>query len=93
MDDPRQVKGGRIITMGVDQGQTVSYAIICEWFFTGPVGHDLSNAVIRSGYGKDLDLYGIRDLSKNALHGYFGITDDSTAGQVATLPIVDADRV
>lgn len=46
MDATRPSKGGRLITMGIDQGQTICHAVICEWFFDKRIGHDLSNAAI-----------------------------------------------
>ena len=42
MDDLRPARGGvRLITMGVDQGEQVSYVVVCEWLFTQKPGRAL----------------------------------------------------
>jgi hypothetical protein len=46
MDGLRPTRGGRLITMGVDQGERESYIVICEWLFDRELGPDLGDSAI-----------------------------------------------
>lgn len=46
IDALRPERSGRLITMGVDQGQTTSHVVVIEWFFTENPGKDISAAAI-----------------------------------------------
>jgi phage terminase large subunit GpA-like protein len=46
MDSLRPTRSGRLITMGVDQGEVVSNIVICEWLFDRELGIDLGESAI-----------------------------------------------
>lgn len=49
--DARPRRGGRLITMGCDQGKT-GYYVVVEWFLTSKPGKDINSAA----FGRILDL-------------------------------------
>jgi hypothetical protein len=46
MDDLRPTRSGRLITMGVDQGEVISHVVVCEWLFDRPLSADLGESAI-----------------------------------------------
>jgi thiol-disulfide isomerase/thioredoxin len=46
MDGLRPQRSGRLITMGVDQGENESFIVICEWLFDRELGPDLGESAI-----------------------------------------------
>jgi hypothetical protein len=46
MQDVRPERGGRWITMGVDQGDPICHAVVCEWLLDGDAEKDIQAATI-----------------------------------------------